>query len=167
LSWEEIEELGDLERLKLVLEYLPDEALMRQMEKERGRGRDDYPVRAVWNSILTGVLFGHHSIASLRQKLRRNAQWRKLCGFSSLKGVNAVPPEWVYTRFLKGLMKHMGLIEEIFDALVDRLGEVLPGFGRLLAADGKVIKAQARARKKVDGGKKPDGRRDVDAPLGG
>jgi hypothetical protein len=140
-SWEEIEELGDLERLKLVLEYLLDEALMRQMEKERGRGRDDYPVRTVWNSILAAVVFGHHSIASLRQKLRRNAQWRKLCGFSSLKGVDALPPQWVYTRFLKGLMRHMGLIEGMFDDLVDRLREGLPEFGRLLAVDGKGIKA--------------------------
>ena len=28
-GWEEIEELGDLERLRLVLEHLPDEELMR------------------------------------------------------------------------------------------------------------------------------------------
>ncbi|GAV26343.1 hypothetical protein ciss_22760, partial [Carboxydothermus islandicus] len=46
-GWEEIEELGDLERLRLVLEYMPDEELMRQLEKERNKGRDDYPVRAM------------------------------------------------------------------------------------------------------------------------
>lgn len=27
-AWEEIEELGDLERLRLVIEYMPDEQLM-------------------------------------------------------------------------------------------------------------------------------------------
>jgi hypothetical protein len=68
-------------------------------------------------------------------------QLRKLCGFSSLKGVDALPPQWVYTRFLKGLMRHMGLIEGMFDDLVDRLREGLPEFGRLLAVDGKGIKA--------------------------
>ena len=46
-SWREIDDLGDLERLCLVLEHLPDEALMRHLEEDRGRGRDDYPVRAV------------------------------------------------------------------------------------------------------------------------
>ncbi|KIO63175.1 transposase [Caldibacillus thermoamylovorans] len=50
-AWEEIEELGDLERLRLVIEYMPDEQLMRVLEKERGKGRDDYPIRAMWNAL--------------------------------------------------------------------------------------------------------------------
>ena len=45
--WGDIDELGDLERLRLVLEQLPDEALMRKLEQKRYRGRDDYPVRAM------------------------------------------------------------------------------------------------------------------------
>lgn len=36
-AWEEIEELGDLERLRLVIEYMPDEQLMRVLEKNVGR----------------------------------------------------------------------------------------------------------------------------------
>ncbi len=56
-GWEEIDDLGDLERLQLVLDYIPDEGLMRHLEKECGGGRDDYQVRAVWNSILAGVVF--------------------------------------------------------------------------------------------------------------
>ena len=51
-SWKEIENLGDLQRLQLVLNYLPDELLMRLLESHRGKGRNDYPIRAVWNSIL-------------------------------------------------------------------------------------------------------------------
>ena len=35
--WSEIENLGDLERLNLVLEYMPDEELMRELEKERNQ----------------------------------------------------------------------------------------------------------------------------------
>ncbi len=46
-GWQEIDELGDLERLVLVLEHLPDKKLMQKLERERGRGRNDYPVRAV------------------------------------------------------------------------------------------------------------------------
>jgi hypothetical protein len=165
-SWEEIEELGDLERLKLVVEYLPDEKLMRQMEKQRAQGRDDYPVRAVWNSVLAGVVFGHNCIESLRRELKRNGQLRQLCGFNALKGVAAVPPAWVYTRFLKSLMGHMGLMEEMFESLVERLREALPGFGRSLAVDGKGIETHARARKKADVSHEPDGRGDGDADWG-
>lgn len=67
-GWEEIEQLGDLERLRLVLENLPDEELMVDLERERGRGRDDYPVRALWNSILAGIVYQHPSIESLRRE---------------------------------------------------------------------------------------------------
>ncbi|WP_234702034.1 hypothetical protein [Desulfotomaculum nigrificans] len=50
-GWQEIDELGDLQRLLLVQNYLPDEELMKKLEQERGKGRNDYPVRPVWNSI--------------------------------------------------------------------------------------------------------------------
>ncbi|NLA07467.1 MAG: transposase, partial [Firmicutes bacterium] len=39
-KWDEIEELGVLERLRLVLDCLPDEELMRVLEKKRGKGRN-------------------------------------------------------------------------------------------------------------------------------
>ncbi len=56
-SWKEIEDLGDLSRLTLLLENLPDEGLMLKLESARGSGRDDYPVRAMWNSLLAGIVF--------------------------------------------------------------------------------------------------------------
>jgi hypothetical protein len=40
---QEIEELGDLERLQFLLENLPDEPLMRELEIRCGNGRDDSP----------------------------------------------------------------------------------------------------------------------------
>ena len=44
-GWQEIENLGDLQRLALVIRTMPDEGLMRALERERGKGRDDYRVR--------------------------------------------------------------------------------------------------------------------------
>ena len=166
-SWKEIDDLGDLERLRLVLEYLPDEELMRHLEEERGRGRDDYPVRAVWNSILAGVVFEHASIESLRRELLRNAQLRELCGFDPAgKAAAVVPPAWVYTRFLKRLMRHAEVVEALFEALVEELRQVLDSFGRRPAVDGKGIATHARARRGDEEGGKRDGRRDVDADWG-
>ena len=40
--WDSVDQLGDLERLKLVLDALPDEPLMQLLETGRGRGRNDY-----------------------------------------------------------------------------------------------------------------------------
>ena len=33
---------------EIVLDYLPDEKLMRSLERRRGNGRNDYPLRAGW-----------------------------------------------------------------------------------------------------------------------
>jgi len=35
-GWQEIDELGDLERLRSVLEHMPDESHMRLLEAQRG-----------------------------------------------------------------------------------------------------------------------------------
>jgi hypothetical protein len=41
LGWEEIDKVGDLQRLQLVLESLPDDRLMKVLEEERERGRNE------------------------------------------------------------------------------------------------------------------------------
>lgn len=158
-GWEEIEELGDLERLVLLIKTLPDEQLVRAMERERFRGRDDYPVRAVWNSILAGIVYQHPTIASLRRELQRNAQLRQVCGFDLWLGVKAVPPNSVYSRFLRRLMNnYRRYVEGMFDELIETITKLLPDFGETLAIDGKAI--QSFAKRKSE--KEPDGRRDVD-----
>ena len=77
-GWQELEEIGDLSRLQLVLETLDDESFMQRLEKDRGNGRDDYPVRAVWNSLLAAVVCQHQSIESLRRELSRNGDLVRL-----------------------------------------------------------------------------------------
>ena len=72
-SWDGIENLGDLERLRLLIEHLPDEPLLRILQEERGLGRDDYPVQAMWNSVLAGVVFQHASASSLVRELSRGS----------------------------------------------------------------------------------------------
>lgn len=164
--WEDVEVLGDLERLRLVLSALPDEALMVALERKRGHGRNEYPIRAMWNSLVAGVVFQHPSVAALCRELRRNPLLRVECGFDPLKGEAAVPPGWAYTRFLRSLMRHWDLMEAMFDRLVEELRERLPGFGSVLAADGKGIPTHARPRPKDEKQAEPDGRRDLDADWG-
>jgi len=161
----EIDELGDLHRLRLVLESLPDERLMAALERRRGRGRDDYPIRAMWNSLLAGIVFQHASVEQLRRELSRNGQLRWLCGFDPHQGLDAVPPAYVYTRFLRLLLRHADLVEAIFDDLIEQLRVLLPDFGRHLAMDGKAIETFARRRKGLSE-MAPDGRRDVEADTG-
>ena len=160
-SWKEIEARSDLDRLRMVLGVIPDEALMRKLERLRDKGRDDYPVRVEWNSLLAGVVYQHVSVASLRRELMRNGELRELCGFDPAKGAEAVPSESAYTRFMKNLFGCGPEIEEMFDVLLDRLREVLPELGKHLAIDSKAIRSVGKPSDKD-----PDGRRDRDADWG-
>ncbi|MFW5786473.1 MAG: transposase [bacterium] len=164
--WSDIEELGDLERLMLVFESLPDEALMRRLEAQRGsRGRDDYPVRPVWNSLLASIVFQHPSIEALRRELSRNGQLRLICGFPAVDGERAVPTASVYTRFLAKLFEdehNARELRDIFDTLVQRCSEVLSGFGERLGGDGKPISSFARRQ----GTRPADRRGEHDADWG-
>lgn len=156
-GWEEIEGLGELARLGLVMEGLPDEALLRALEKERGRGRNDYPVRAMWKAVVAGVVFQHPSVESLRRELSRNGQLRWVCDLAG------TPPSWAFTRFLKSLAAHAAEVAAMFETLVAQMQEALPELGRHLAHDGKALASHGRA----DGsGKSEDGRREREADIG-
>ena len=64
-SWDSVDVRSDLERLILVRDHLPDEAIIQALEQLRGQGRNDYPVVPMWNAVLAGIVFQHKSIESL------------------------------------------------------------------------------------------------------
>jgi hypothetical protein len=161
-KWQDVEARSDLERLRLVLEHLPDEALMKKLEAHRDRGRDDYPIRPVWNSVLAGIVYQHESVESLRRELLRNGELREGCGFDPCKGSAAVPPSSVYTRFLKLLIRFKSEIDAMFDTLVDTLKGLLPELGISVAVDSKGVSSAGRPTKESE----EDGRRDTDADWG-
>jgi hypothetical protein len=167
-NWEHIEAASDLDRLTMVLNAIPDEHLMQRLEAERKGRRDDYPIRAVWNSVLAGVIFQHESIESLRRELSRNGQLRDICGLVPYKGGATVPPSWVYTRFLGKLVKHQEEIDAMFDELVETLRTLLPGFGARLAVDSKALDSHGKPPKDNADAQEtaPDHRRDDDADWG-
>ncbi len=41
-SWDAVDQLPDLRRLRLILEALPDGDLLEELEARRARGRNDY-----------------------------------------------------------------------------------------------------------------------------
>jgi len=88
-----------------------------------------------------------------------------LCGFDLFCGKKAVPPAWVYTRFLRKLMRYGKEIQPMVDALIDRLEILLPDLGARLAVDSKALRTPATSRHK-DAVLEPDGRCDCDADWG-
>src|ERR1700722_13733868 len=159
-SWKDIDDLGDLERLKLVIDHLPDQKLIYILDEFRENGRKDNPIFAMWNSLLAGIVFQHKSIESLRRELQRNAQLRELCGFDPIKGSSSVPSKSSYNRFIANLIKNKYLIDEIFDSLVKQLQSLLPDFGKDLAFDSKAIESHGRKSGKIEDDKR--GEHDAD-----
>ena len=61
-SWNDVERLPDPRRLDMALAEMPDGDLVAALEARRGKGRDDYPARAMWRALVAGVVFGHGSV---------------------------------------------------------------------------------------------------------
>ena len=183
-SWRDVDQLPDLRRLELALEHLPDGPVVAALRARRGRGRDDYPVEAMWRALVAGVVFQHASVESLLRELRRNPALLDLCGFDPLprqgpprrsverskSGAAAVvrlpspvrdgaPESWAFSRFLAGVAKledETGAVSGMADALRRRLMDELPGFGRHLGYDGKAVGSHSTGREDAKSGKTSD-----------
>ena len=178
-SWRDVEGLPDLARLRLVLEVLPDGEIVAALEAARGRGRNDYPVRAMWRALIAGVVFQHASIQSLLRELGRNPALLEICGFDPLPFQGApvrelhdghavthparvrstVPGHWNFSRFLGSVVRledERGLVSGMIGSLRAALFEEVPGFGRHLGYDGKAIESHSTGRVAEDKGKTSD-----------
>lgn len=148
-DYSKIENLGDLERIKILFENLDDEKLCESLENERKNGRNDYPVRTMLNLIYAMKIFGHRSVESFRRELSRNSQLRIVCGLNEAKfkyqwdRKHLVPPARVFTGFLNKLKKHKKEIKEINEKLIKFMYENLDGFGEDCAVDGKYLDTYA------------------------
>ena len=168
-SWDIVEARSDLDRFFLVRDHLPDEAIIQALEVQRGQGRDDFPVRAMFNAVLAGIVFQHPAIEALIRELSRNPSLLQACGFNALplqkKPVAelvkdeltgrmkvvwpepeapryGVPSSWNFSRFLANLIQletEKGLISAMTVQLREQLMAVLPDFGLHLGYDGKAI----------------------------
>ncbi len=184
-SWRDVEVLPDLERLRLVLAVLPDEEIVTALEVCRGRGRNDYPVRAMWRALIAGVVLQHASMQSLLRELGRNPALLEICGFDPLpyqsgpvtvlhdghavtrpaRVRSTAPSHWNFSRFLGRVVQledEQGLVSAMIESLRAALFAALPDFGRHLGYDGKAIASHSTGRV----GKDEDKTSDPDADWG-
>ena len=178
-SWSEVERLPELERLELVLKALPDEELLSGLEARRGRGRDDYPIRAMWRALIAGIVFQHVSVESLLRELRRNPALLDVCGFDPMgprrrrkrtaglgpegpKEVprrEGVPSRWNFSRFLSSVVRleeERGLIAGMTGRLREQLMEEVEDFGEHLGYDGKGLRSHSTGRRHRKTGQSSD-----------
>ena len=185
-TWNAIDAKSDLERFYLVRDNLPDEQIAIALEKNRGKGRDDFPVRAMWNAVLAGIVFQHESIESLIRELSRNPSLLEACGFDptpitrqpearlerdektgKMKVIRAaaqapyyqVPMSWNFSRFLKNVIEledEQKMISEMVRRLRENLMAELPDFGKHLGYDGKSINSYSTGQENRETGQTSD-----------
>lgn len=154
-NWKQVDAASDLDRLRMVLKAIPDEKLMLQLEADRANGRDEYPVRATWNSILAGIVYQHPTIEALRRDLSRNGQLRDVCGFDPKRGEKAVPTASACSNILRNILNHEPMIREMVHSLVEKLRAHIPDLGQFLAMDGKALPSFAKGPKKDETNETP------------
>jgi hypothetical protein len=185
-SWDAVEAHSDLERLRLALDYLPDQHIIEALQTCRGQGRDDFPVAAMWNMVVAGIVFQHASIESLLRELHRNPSLAQACGFNMLPlqappkpqyerdphsgalHIVRPPPEapryplpsgWNVSRFLANLIdieREQQLVSAMITTLREQLMAALPDFGVHLGYDGKAIDSHSTGQEKTATGQTSD-----------
>ena len=164
----DFENLGDLERLRMVLDALNDGELIHRLYKIRGKGRNDWSCEAMWNSFIASFLFEHETVESLLRELRRNKQLRTICGFKPKEvrqkngniKIYVAPSASAYSKFLKNLMPCQEELDEMFTEMVQYMYRNLEHFGEILMVDGKAIQSFGT---KISKNRKSGGRGEYDA----
>ena len=148
LDWEHLEEAPDLDRLRLVLERLPDEGLMRLLESRRWGRPDGASVRVKWNCLLAQRVLGHRRMSELLRELRRNPTLRRVVGIGPGQGVRGVPDKDQMSRFWHKVVKsHAAAVEALLVGAQAKLAEELPDLGVQAGVDSTALRTWARGRR--------------------
>ena len=79
-AWDCLQDSPSRRTVREFLHALPDAKLLKALRRSRGRGRNDYPVTALWEVCVLMPLLRHSSIEATLAELRRNKGLRKLIG---------------------------------------------------------------------------------------
>jgi hypothetical protein len=153
--------LDDSPQLKTIAEFykqLPDGQLLEALNAHRGKGRNDHPVRVLWFCVVLQRLVRHPTMRLTLEELGRNRQLRQLGG---MEHEGDVPKAWNISRFVGvlGQDPFRGLLQQVFDRMVERLGKAVVDLGRHTAGDATHLSARRRGKYDTglpvpDGGKK-------------
>ena len=157
---ENFDNLGDLERIKFIIENIPDDWILAKLRKDKDyRGRKGNELEILMNVYWAKFALERTKISETLRELRRNSQLRKLIGIKN----EEVPSKYALSRFMSKLKKYEINLKEVFYRQRDELNRLVEDFGEEAGADGKYIDSYARKESKNT---QTDGRRDTDAKYG-
>jgi hypothetical protein len=162
-AWDALEDSPSLQTLREFLLTIPDDKLLDSLRAARGKGRDDYPVTALWGTFLLSIVLRHHTMDACLEELQRNPALRLLVG---IEDEEDVPKPHNMSRFAATLGEepHLSLLRGIFDDLVQRLGKAVPDLGKNTAGDSTGLAGRAAESKSLRAAEEKQG---LPQPSGG
>lgn len=148
-AWDCLEDSPSLKTIHELLAAIPDAKLLDALRRARGKGRDDYPVHVLWGAFVLTIALRHRDVEACLGELKRNEGLRRLIGIES---EDKVPAPWNMSRFEErlGCEPFRTLLHEVFDAMVRRLGLVVPDLGQETAGDATGLSARRSQAAKAD-----------------
>jgi len=133
-AWDVLEDSPSLSSIRLLLEAIPDQALLQSLRAARGKGRDDFPVEVLWGTLVLAIALRHVSMDACLEDLQRNPALRLLIGIET---EDKVPDADNMSRFLAKLGEepHLTLLRGVFDVMAKRLGLAIGDLGKDTAGD--------------------------------
>ena len=147
-AWDALQDCPSLQTIRTVLQAVPDQPLMESLQQARGKGRDDYPVKVLWGTLLLAIVLRHVTLEACLEELKRNPCLALLIG---IEHEDQVPGPDNLSRFLVTLGEepHLTHLRAIFDVQVQRLGEVVDDLGRDTAGDATGLSGRAARSEKL------------------
>jgi len=148
-AWDCLEDSPAIRTIRELLAAIPDGKLLESLRSARGKGRNDYPVSVLWGVIVLTIALRHTGTEACLAELKRNSDLRRLIGIESEE---KVPLKWNMSRFEETLGEepHRLLLPEIFNAMIQRLGVVVPDLGKKSAGDATGLSARRGRSKKTE-----------------
>jgi hypothetical protein len=141
-AWDALEDSPSLRSVRILLETIPDQALLEALRQARGKGRDDYPVEVLWGTLVLAIALRHVSTDACIEDLKRNPALRLLIG---IEAEDEVPDADNMSRFLARLGEepHLTHLRAVFDVMAKRLGLVVGDLGKNTAGDSTGLAGRA------------------------
>jgi hypothetical protein len=147
-AWDALEDSPALKSVRVLLEAIPDHALLESLREARGKGRDDYPVEVLWGTLVLAIALRHISTDACIEDLKRNPALRLLIGIEAEANV---PDADNMSRFLARLGEepHLTHLRAVFDVMAKRLGLVVGDLGKDTAGDSTGLAGRAALSQKL------------------
>ena len=132
-----------IREVQLVLEAINSTPLIDRLNTERlGRGPRGYPPRSMWRANIAMYVLNLPTMNALIRRLQDDLELRLLCGFGK------IPHRTTFNRFNKNLSQHRELADTMLATITDRMKQLLPDFGKVVAVDSTVVRTYANANRK-------------------